>query len=248
MTYENIRRGEPGLRRQVLIDPRPGYVRGDLADDFHHFTVELFHDGTRIERVRSTAHRYPRTLCAQAPAYFESRLTGSTLADVGSFDDPLQHCTHQVDLATLLAAHAGESAPVLFSAYVADTDDAGMKHAEIHRNGQVLLDWDIVADTIRAPSPQAGLNLRRLRDWIGDLTRDEQEGARILRRTIFISYVRLIDTDTIELGQEPRAKPGACYVYQSERLALKPPKMDNRRDFSMGDAMPLSDRLGELGI
>jgi hypothetical protein len=242
-----IEPGTPGLRRHVLIEPLPGLVRGSVEDDFHHFSVEIAHDGHRIQEVQAAAHRYPWSLCPASSTFLESRLTGTELSHAATFDAQLSHCTHQFDLALVAAAHAREQNPTLFSMFVSDPVD-GRRRAELRRNGVHELAWLLADDIILPPADQAGLSLRQLSKWICDIPDAQREAMRLLRRAAYLSGARQFAPDQSGSADRVSGLRGACYVYQPERAGLARRTIGHRRDFSTAAEGPLAARARECAF
>ena len=59
---------EGAYHRRIRLVADEWTVRGDLEDDFHHFTVHLGHDGDHVVTVVGDAVRYPWTTCPAARA------------------------------------------------------------------------------------------------------------------------------------------------------------------------------------
>lgn len=237
-----IRVGEAGCRRNQLIDPRPGMVRGDVEDDFHHFWVEIDHDGERVTAMRTGAERWPWTTCPAAGSYLAERMTGARLDELAQVDSPFSHCTHQHDLALLAAAHAHDTQPTLLSTFYSDPKEPA-RTAELYRNGERELLWEIRDSEILSPGIGEGLSLRKLKEWEVTLTPSQRESARVLRRTIYISGGRFFDYGTKTTADQSPAMAGACYSFQPIRSASASITM-NKRDFS-GGGVPLAKRIEE---
>nr|WP_245843002.1 hypothetical protein [Sphingomonas laterariae] len=231
--------GEAGLRRAVLIDPRPGRVLAYLEDDFHHFEIALSHDGRAITGVEATTIRHPWTTCAGAGPKLIERLTGVALADVASFDSPYAQCTHLYDLALFAASKAGGDRPHLFRMFVEDWKN-GLRRAVIDRDGVVLIDWRLDRETVLPPHDHAGRSLRELRHWAAELPADEREAALLLRRAVFISVGRTFDPDLQE--DVPNPPPGACFAHQPENFDPAARFRGSRRDFTHAVEGPLAAR------
>ena len=96
-------------RRIRLVASAPGVVDGGLEDDQHYFTVALQHDGACVVSVTSASLRAPWSTCAAAADPLRA-LAGMPLSDrslaVTEWTESHHHCTHQLDLAALAAAHA----------------------------------------------------------------------------------------------------------------------------------------------
>lgn len=237
-----LRPGVPALRRAVLVDPQPGKVRAFVEDDFHHFEIELAHDGTIITDVAATTIRHPWTTCAGAAPVLVEKLRGVALRQAAGFDSPLTHCTHLYDLALLAASKAGGDSPELFRMFVADRVD-GRREAMIDRNGAPAITWHLDAETILPPHAQAGRNLRQLKHWAAELEPEEREAALLLRRAVFISIGRTFDPDTQD--DVPNPPPGACFTHQPENYEPEARFRGSRRDFTHADHGPLAVRVAE---
>ena len=55
-----------GTRRLIRIAVHPGTVRAVVADDVHHFRVEIHHDNQVVTGYRTEALRIPFSLCDMA--------------------------------------------------------------------------------------------------------------------------------------------------------------------------------------
>lgn len=238
-----IRPGEAGCRRNQLIDPRPGLVRGDVEDDFHHFWVEIEHDGERVCAMRTGAERWPWTTCPAAGTYLAERMTGARLDALAQVDSALSHCTHQHDLMLLAAAHAFDSKPTLFSSFSGDQMEP-VRIAEFYRNGALELRWEIDGSDVVSPGIGQGLSLRQLKHWETTLSPADREAARVLRRTIFISGGRFVNYRRTPTADKIAVSTGACYTFQPERSAGSALTIE-LRDFS-GGGVPLQARIAEL--
>lgn len=237
-----IRRGEPGCRRNQLIVPRAGAVRADVEDDFHHFWVEIEHDGARVKAMRTGAERWPWTACPTAGLYLAERMRGAPLDALAQVDSPLSHCTHQYDLALLAAAHAHDTEPTLYSTFSSDRENPRV--AELYRNATLELHWKLDGSDIVSPGLGHGLSLRQLKQWEKALTPDQREAARVLRRTIFITGGRAFDYDGKATADKVTQSVGACYTFQPERSARAALTMV-QRDFTYG-GVPLSERIRDV--
>jgi len=233
--------GTPGLRRHVMVRPTPGMVTAELADDYHHFAVELRHDGERIFSVVARPIRFPWNLCSEASRYLEERLTGTKLARAAEFDVQSAHCTHQMDLAIAAASHAFQTGPVLYKMFVSDPKD-GRKQAILHRNGLRVIDWLLQGSVILAPEPLAGRSLKKLREWRMDLPEDQREPASLLRRAAYITDARHFDFSKHLTMKRDSSLAGACYTYQAERAERAARNTGYMRDFSAGDRKPFEEQ------
>lgn len=213
-----IRPGEPATRRCQLIDPRPGLVRAWVEDNFHDFMVEIAHDGTVVTELRTLAKRWPWSTCPAAGVHLGERMRGARLAELALVDTPYSHCTHMHDLALLAAAHALEDEPVLYATFAADGVHPA-QHAELWRNGERVLAWDVADSIVSSSDGIDGRSLRHLRQWQGELPADLAEMCRVLRRTIFISGGRSFDYSKTPTADKVAESAGACFTFQPHRSA-----------------------------
>jgi len=237
-----IRRGEAGCRRNQLIVPRPSLVRGDIEDDFHHFWVEIDHDGERVLGMRTGAERWPWATCPAAGNYLAERMTGARLDSLAEVDSALSHCTHMHDLTLLAAAHALDTEPTLLSSFCGDRKEP-TRIAELYRNGELELFWEFKDTDIVSPGIGHGLSLRKLKHWETELSARDRESARVLRRTIFIAGGRFFDYQKTPRADMVSASRGACYSFQPENAKDGVLTME-KLDFSDG-GVPLEKRIVE---
>ena len=235
--------GEGGLRRAVLVDPRPGRVSAFVEDDFHHFEIALDHRDGRITAVTATTIRHPWTTCAGAGPLLAERLKGVTLADAAGFDSVLSHCTHLHDLALFAASKAHGDFPELFRMVVTDMVE-GKRTAMIDRNGEPVLTWHLDRETILPPHGSAGLSLRQLKHWSADLAPGEREAALLVRRAVFISLGRAFNPDVDK--DVPNPPPGACFAHQPENFDPDARAWGSRRDFTNAPLGPLAGRVAAI--
>lgn len=204
----------PGFRRRIRIVPDAAVVRAAVEDDFHHMTVILRHDGRVIGGVEGRIVRAPWTTCPGAEAVLEETFRGVALAEAARRGAKQANCTHLHDLAVFAAAHAGETAPILYEVLIADPVE-GRSAAEIRRDGEVVLGWTIDGGiTLARPAELAGKTLFELRDWIAGLDPQQREAARILQWASLIAHGRQIPL--AEQSDATRMPPN-CYTFQPER-------------------------------
>ncbi|MCH2187318.1 hypothetical protein MK280_15775, partial [Myxococcota bacterium] len=96
--------GSGAYWRSIRLFADPARAWGELADDFHHFSISLHHDGGRILSVEGDGIRLPWTTCWSARAPLEDLVgapLGVSLRETWSHSDPRRQCTHWFDLACL---------------------------------------------------------------------------------------------------------------------------------------------------
>ena len=219
-------------RRRITLEADGDRVVGELEDDFHHFRATLRHDGARITSARGEALRMPWTTCAGAMAPLEALegmpLTRSLLA-VAKYTNPRMQCTHTFDAATLAVAHAARLAEdpsaSLHRRYSVDLPDrvGGRTCAELRRDGELVLRWELDKTLIEAPEAFAGRSLSggSFASWSEQrFAADEAEAAQVMRRACVISMGRIYAFDRIpHASLFAVASGGACHTFRPEVIA-----------------------------
>ncbi len=228
---------EGTFRRRIRIATRKrsdgiAEARCAIEDDFHHFRVAVDAREGAVVAVRSDARRFPNSLCESAGHELE-KLVGMTLDPASSAvlrqTDQFQQCTHQLDLAGLgVAALAIDRPARTYEAIVPDRQD-GHTGARLLVDGESVLDWEVEGMTIIGPAPYERRSLGAgFTQFTAALPPDEAEAALVLRRALFVSQGRGIDTGT--LGD--RGPLGGCWAWQPQRIAQIERLPENRHDFS----------------
>lgn len=227
-----------GFHRRIAVHPAQGWIGGALEDDMHHFLLRLDHDGARVTGVAARALRHPWTGCAGAPGHIAASLAGKPLAEIAA-QDPSAFCTHLIDLAVLLAAHAGDTAPTLFAMTVADRVE-GRSTAVLTQDGAERLTWRLEGTVLCPPGAHAGCDLRQLSRWKHDLAPAEAEHATLLRRAVFVSGARAYSPPpgTLTATDSP-GRMGVCFNYQLPQAETSTRNPDWHTDFSESERVPL---------
>ena len=215
------------FRRRIVAIAEARGVRGALEDDFHHFEAELDHDGERVTAIRSASPRVPRTTCAEAQRPLQGFI-GLRL-DAGQVPlDPRLQCTHLFDLTRFMMAQAlrGQRSNALHAtreyAIAVPYPEAGRMHAEIRRDGELVLAWDLVNGCVVSPGPFLGTDFSGKASYPKELDADALEAAKLLRRGVWLGRDRaaiavVISSGKFEARVEQRANTalrGACYAHQ----------------------------------
>lgn len=217
--------------RRVLLDAGDGQVSASLEDDFHHFKVELAHDGRVVTAVQADAVRHPWTTCPQAGAQLQALVGCSVAARAQAGIDPHQQCTHQYDLALMALAQGVRGGQREYLARVDDPVD-GRQQATLVRDGALCLTWTLEGSTIVSGSYLQGANLRKL-DMTAIADTDLAEAVMLLRRSVMVAGGRGIDFDIYpSLEVFAGRMTGACYAFQPQRLAEGRRVKKSVRDFS----------------
>ena len=229
----------PGFWRRVVLHPDKGWIGGAIEDDMHHFRIRFDHSDGVIVAARSSALRHPWTGCGGAPGHIVERLTGDSLAEVAG-RDPKEHCTHLFDLAVLMAAHAGDTAPLVFDMRVADAAD-GRTTATLHCNGEERLRLNLDGTVIAAPEPYAGLDLKQVSRWKHNLDAETAELMVMLRRAVYVSSARQYMGKMpagMHGAQSPLARHAPCYNYRAP-VVEETISLYETQDFSESGLEPL---------
>jgi hypothetical protein len=204
-------------------------VRGGLEDDQHYFTVRIDHDGARVTAIASESVRAPWTTCPAAGSQLEA-LAGVALStrclEIAGHTRSDQHCTHQLDVATLAVAHAarvaaGGSKRRQYDMVVPFGLLDGRRHTvTLARDGDPLLAWELEGSRIVAPAPwtESAGGFARWADATFDA--DTAEAAMVLKRACSIGMSRGIDLDSYStLADMPGLRP-LCWSMQPERASV----------------------------
>jgi hypothetical protein len=204
-------------------------VLGGLEDDQHYFTVRIEHDGREVRGISGESLRAPWTTCPAAGAQLQV-LVGTPLTDrcveVAGRTHSNQHCTHQLDIATLAVAHAarvteGGAERRQYDMVVPFGLLDGQRHTvTLARDGEALLAWELEGTRIVAPPPysEAIGGFARWADATFDA--DTAEAAVVLRRACSIGMSRGLDLDGYPtLSDMPGLSP-VCWSMQPDRAPV----------------------------
>jgi hypothetical protein len=208
-------------RRIRLVNVSDTLVVGELEDDFHHFRIELTHDGETIIRAEGRPLRGPWSTCMDAADPLRS-IEGNPLSErstaVGGYAEATSNCTHLFDLTGLAIAHATRSARDRQYDFAGSDPVDGRQELVLWRDGQRALRWQVVDGEITAPTEWVGAPLaRRFIPWAEDsFDPDTAEAAIALRRMLHITIGRGLALDHLETAAEDTEGPvGRCYSYSA---------------------------------
>lgn len=225
-------------RRRIVLHADGARVFAGLEDDFHHMYVDLLHDGAKVTRMHSRTLRIPRSTCPGAVERLRE-FAGTGLTEGSGGLDARQQCTHLFDIAKLAMAHALRGGRREYVIAVPDPVDK-VTRAELRRDGEVVLAWEMRGSRIVAPPPFTGCDLFGKLDW-KHFDPDAYEAAMILRRGVWLSFGRSTAKRIAQLkasGQAfqtvamPTSLKGACYSHQPEHLDSSEQLDDSTIDFS----------------
>lgn len=237
--------GSGCYRRAIVLEADGAEVRGELADDFHHFAVRLRHDRERAIEVHGEDVRVPWATCPGAVEPLR-RMEGTpldrSLPDLVRHTDARAQCTHLHDLACLAVAHAarvaeGGQATRRYDVAVPDRE-AGATRARLARDGEPLATWHVAGlglDHVEPP-PLAGMPLRGAgfhRFLAGLADPDLAEAAWVFQRAIFISMGRQWDFDRMDGAWHFAGVVGSsCHTFDPGRIGEARRRHGSVRDFA----------------
>jgi hypothetical protein len=230
-------------RRRIVLESSDGEVRGELADDFHHFAVRVIHDGERAIRVDGDDVRVPWTTCPGAIVPLR-RMEGAPLSDsileVFGHTRPREQCTHLHDLACLALTHAARGETI--RRYDVSVPDriGNATEAVVCADDREVLRWWVRGTSVERSSPVsireiplggiAFLNFLR-----HELVENSAlaEAAWILQRAIFIGHGRRHDFEAIaEASAFAPVVGAACHTFDPSRVANAKRVHGTVRDFT----------------
>ena len=137
-----------------------------LEDDFHHFGIEVRHDGEKVIAVDGQAARFPRDTCPGAVGILQE-VVGMPLdkraTALGQYTNMRMHCTHLYDLLGLAIAHAACGREHRrYEAMVPDREPLDSANAysrvggrtapRLYRDGQLVMSWEVEGNLITGPA------------------------------------------------------------------------------------------------
>lgn len=225
-------------RRMRLINISPDRTIGELEDDFHHFRVEIIHDGTTIIEANGMGMRGPWSSCfgADEPLRaIEGHSLSSRSTAIGTYTAPTSNCTHLFDLTGLTVAHSVRDAETRqYDIAVTDTVE-GRSRLTLWRDGDLVLDWHLTDGEIAEPADWVGAPLhRKFIPWAEEqLDPDLAEAAIALRRVVHISMGRTMDLDDMpNAAAQGIHMHGRCHTYSTEVAITGLREKGSPRDFT----------------
>src|SRR3954468_13243135 len=229
-------------RRRIRVRAvSPGVVVSELEDDFHHFVVELRHDGEHVLSCENTSLRWPWSTCPDAAEPLR-KLAGMPLSRrftaAGAWTDPKQNCTHQFDAACYAITHAAAGRDRrVYDIEVPMRDlETGATRVRLWVDGVLDLEWRITWEGMVAPvapfdaAPWKGGFMR----WADrTLAPDEAERAITLRRGCDIGMGRGMNLDAVPVADQlPASMAGICHTMQPGVVEVALRNVGSIRDFS----------------
>ena len=224
-------------RRVRLRNLGPELTVGELEDDFHHFRVELHHDGETIRAVRAMPLRGPWTTCMEVGEplrEIEGKPLSSRSTTIGTYAAATSNCTHLFDLTGLAIAQATRSTALRQYDMLITDPSAGLRELVIWRDGERVFRWTVGDSGIVSPSDYVDVPMfAKFIPWAEqNLSLDEAEAAIALRRMLHIAVGREINIDDFATPNEHVGGPtGRCYSYTPEVAVRAVRRPDSSRDF-----------------
>lgn len=217
--------GAPGsvFRRRVKLalrdtsTPQSGEVRVALEDDFHNFRLSVTYRDGVVVGTAAEAPRAPYSACAAAERKL-SLLRGMPLFSVPGaifqYAETPIHCTHLLDLAGLaVRAAVRQTTRRQYDAAV-PFRIAGRSPATLQRDGEPVLQWNVLESMLEGPAPFSGVSVRHgFAAWARrNLDAEANEAALLLRRCVIMSLGRMKDLD----ARATVMATGRCYAQQPD--------------------------------
>ncbi|MEM9175584.1 MAG: DUF2889 domain-containing protein [Myxococcota bacterium] len=239
--------GSGCYRRRIELRASEGTARGELGDDFHHFIVEIAHDGRRVSDVRGEPRRIPWTTCPGALVPLQA-MKGAEIAEpvlsLSRHTPSRAQCTHLHDLTCLTIAHAaralrGGARERRYDVTIPDRIDR-RADCRVDVDGMPVLHWSLRGLRIVGGSDgrfdDLSIGSKPFREALGGLDGpDAIEAAWVLQRAVFIGLGRQHDFDAMETAREFAGEVGGgCHAFAPERLDQGLRILGNAYDFSSG--------------
>ena len=225
-------------RRKSIAEAGRFETVAAMEDDFHHFTVRLRHDGTRITALTGESIRFPWSTCPGAVAKLDE-LIGAPLFPTETDPSPklriAEHCTHLFDIAKFALAQssralAGRGGRRQYDIVIPDPEKDGSTVGDLSRDGVHLLHWVVDKRVVVAPPLFAGHQLPGRAEWpAGSIADDDAlEAAMMLRRALVIFRGRMSEYPEVTRADQVPGGFGSCFTYQPENASVGRWVMDEK--------------------
>lgn len=220
-------------RRRIRLESETSSVVGELADDFHHFAVELSIEDGRVADVRGQDIRVPWTTCPGAVEPLRKMIGAELATPLSALTRHTQaraQCTHLHDLTCLAIAHAARSergGPAV-RVYDVELPDRvqGRTTPTLRTDGQASLAWTVEGSAIVDSTPPAfvdhplsGRGFQEALARLSDSDPDLAEAAWILQRAVFVGTGRRHDFEQMPDATHFAPVVGAaCHSFSEERV------------------------------
>ena len=234
--------GADAYRRRIRVRTvETGVVVSELEDDFHHFVVELRHDGETVLSCENTSYRWPWTTCPDAATRSGgSQACPSRAASPRPGSGPTRKPTARTS-STLRATRSRTrrgAAPTASttSRSRSATPSTGETDVREWVDGELRLAWRINWDGIDGPEPpfdDAPWRGGFMRWADATLPEDDAECAIVLRRACDIGMGRGMDLDSVPVADQlPNSMSSAVPHDAAEVAHVAFRNVGTIRDFS----------------
>lgn len=228
-------------RRRIRLVKGDGFVRGELEDTNHGFSVKVFHDGNVVTAIEPDAKRFPYTSCPGAiepiKGYIGTNIhTG--IRELNLHMPSSANCTHLLDLTIMSIRHAANAHPVRqWDIRITDQTSDSDSICSVNRDGEEIFCWHARDLQLSHPPELSGkpfyLGFGR---WASQYFKTEElEAAFMLQKGYFVSLARHFDME--KMAGEPALASqdgmrGACYTYSSPAIEHGLRTSGSMRDFT----------------
>ena len=220
-----------------------------LQDDFHHFVVDVHHDGKFVLRVTVDSVRFPWSTCPNADTALQA-LAGMPLTTrftaASRYANAHANCTHQFDAAAHAITHTAATLAgarnrdrrydVEIGAHIASlANNPGPNRLWVDGEADLVwtLDGRLALHDAQPPFDAAPWKGGFMRWADATLEADAAERAIVLRRACDIGLGRGMDLDAIPTADELLDRmAGVCYTMQPEIAVGSRRNLGAIRDFS----------------
>lgn len=232
--------GSGVTRRAIRLRGAKGEVEAALEDMRHAMICTLHHDGQVVTGIETDFRRYTLQLCPEARGPLQALVgmpIATTTADFFANGRARQNCTHMLDLAWLAMRHAARDVGEwLYEVTIPDVV-SGPIRGTLARNGTIVQDWLVDAETIIEPSALAGkspsgglIRWLAIESGLPDLVVEE---CLVLQKGFFMVGARQFKLPEGVLPDAfSKAVTGACFGYGADRITEAIGQSGMERDFS----------------
>jgi hypothetical protein len=229
------------FRRCVIVDATQDVVHAAIEDDFHHYELQIRHANGLVTAAKVNSIRTPWVICGEAGARMADLIGHPISTRPEGLPDPHHQCTHMFELAVVALGQAVRGGYRRYDVAIPHRKIGDTTRATLHRDKELILTWHMNGDTIEAPPPFAGENVRKVLPWASATFDDDMfEAIKVLRRSVHVSGGRSVQFDRFAGAADIKHVLGACYAFQPERVARARRNPDTRRDFTSTPDLPLT--------
>jgi hypothetical protein len=231
--------GKGVFRRRIRLERHINHVHGALEDSHHGFQVRVFFEDNRVTEIKPQFMRVPFTSCDSADQPLRNLLGAaidSNMTELVAIAQPLNNCTHLLDLTLLTIAHTQRPETVVqYDVAITDAMD-GISQLKVWRNNKLIHDWQSQqAMQLSAPAELAGKPLfMGFSRWANEVFDGiDNEAAFVLQKGNLVSIGRMINVDAMAGGRAiDEHERHACHTYSPGQSATAIRLANTTRDFT----------------